>query len=56
LVDQGQVCDPTFRFTRAYFARYAPDVDVEGYIHALEAVGAHCGVAVGNNLGAEMGC
>jgi hypothetical protein len=56
LVEQGQACDHTFRFTRAYFARYAPDVNVESYIAALEAAGAHCDCEVGNNLCAEMGC
>jgi hypothetical protein len=50
LLDQGQSCDHTFRHTRAIFAQYAPDVDVDAYIALLQEMGAQCDCEVGNNI------
>lgn len=55
LIHQGQECDHTFRQTRAFFARYAPDVDVKAYIALLQETGAHCDCEIGYNLCAELG-
>lgn len=55
LVEQGQPCDHTFRHTRAFFAAYAPDVDVPAYIALLELAGAHCDCEVGHNVCARIG-
>jgi hypothetical protein len=55
LIHQGQPCDHTFRYTRAFFAHYAPDVDVEQYIGVLKEAGANCDCEVGNNICPETG-
>ncbi len=48
--DDGQVCDHTYRLTRAYFTRYAPDVEVDRYIALLDELGGHCDCEVGLNV------
>jgi hypothetical protein len=55
LVEQGAPCDHTFRYSRAYFAHYAPDIDADAYLARLDAAGLHCDCEVGFNLCADLG-
>lgn len=55
LVEQGQPCDHTFQHTRAIFAQYAPDVDVDRYVALLQQAGAGCDCAVGYNICTQRG-
>jgi len=53
LLDHGKQCDHTFTITRASFAYYAPDVNVDPYIQILEELGAHCDCEVAYNVCAK---
>jgi len=50
LIDQGRPCDHSYQHTRAFFARYAPDVDVDRYIALLADLGGHCDCEIGLNV------
>ncbi len=43
-------CDHTYRYTRARFAEYAPDVDVDHYLALLAKLGGHCDCEIGLNV------
>ena len=43
-------CDSTYRYTRAFFAEYAPDVDVDRYLALLAVLGGHCDCEIGLNV------
>jgi len=55
LVEQGHVCDHSFRFTRAYLADYAPDVNADQYVALLDQAGYHCDCEAGYNLCSKLG-
>lgn len=50
LLVQQQPCAHDFAHTRAFFAHYAPDVDVDAYIGVLQELGAHCDCEIGHNV------
>ena len=50
LLQEGQSCDHSFRFTLAFYAQHAPDVDTATVLALLCEAGAACDCEVGRNL------
>jgi Protein of unknown function (DUF2695) len=50
LIDAGEPCDHTYKHTRAFFARYAPDVDVDQVLALVAELGGGCDCEIGLNV------
>lgn len=50
LLVKGEPCAHTYRQTYGYFARHAPEVDVDTYITLLQALGGECDCRIGYNV------